>query len=158
MEAIKTIYQDVDGFNRSPHSIEYLKKAMFDYFNMTDMFGILPHLYPAKNAAIDKGKIARFCVDGVVKGADDNDKLSLHVLNRAGQELGKHVKALIPKMDLRLLNEPGGLKIICVGSVWKSWNYLKEGFLQGLSPQTDEEKQLKEISMLRLRPSARAKR
>ena len=158
MEALRIILEDSDGFCRSPHNTEYLKKEMFEYFDMKDMFGILPHLYPPNGANINKQIIATFCVEGVVKGARDNDKLSLHILASAGNELGKHVKALIPKMDSELLIQPGGLKIICVGSVWKSWNFLKEGFLLGLSPQTDEEKTLKEFSLLQLTASAKASR
>ena len=29
-----------------------------------------------------------------------------------------------------LKQEKGGLKVICVGSVWKSWDYLKPGFIE----------------------------
>ena len=156
LETLKTIYEDADGFNRSPHSVGYLKRAMFDYFKMTDMFGILPHLYPSDAKSIDKLHLAKFCVFGIVKGAEQSDLLSLHMLKSAGVELGKHVKALIPKMEVGLCNRSGGVKIICVGTVWKSWIYLKEGFLQGIAPQTDEEKQLKEFTLLRLKPGAKA--
>lgn len=155
LEALRCVYQDADGFERSPHKTCFLKKAMFEFFGMNDMFGILPHLYPSNSKELDKHFIAKFCLEGVVKGAREGDKLSLHILSTAGNNLGKHVKALIPKMENELLVENGGLKIICVGSVWKSWEYLKEGFLSGLSPQTDEEKRLKEISLLKLKNNAR---
>ena len=156
LETLKTVYEEVDGLNRAPYNIEYLKNAMFDYFEMTDMFGILPHLYPKDTKPINKLHIAKFCVKGVVKGAEQGDMLSLHMLKNAGIELGKHVKALIPKMDIELFNKPGGVRIICVGSIWKSWIYLKEGFLNGISPQTDEEKQLKEFTLVKLKSEAKA--
>merc|ERR1719318_725459 len=115
------------------------------------MFGILQHLYPS-NKQIDKENIAKFCVKGVVSGAVEGDPLSLHLLTEAGRELGKHVKAMIPKMDIDIFRAPGGLKIVCVGSVWKSWKFIKDGFLSGITPQTDEEKQLAEFSLIELNP------
>ena len=123
---------------------------------MKDMFGILQHLYPSKNKQIDKEFLAKFCIKGIISGADEGDPLSLHLLFEAGKELGKHVKALIPKMVNELFHGPGGLKIVCIGSVWKSWMYLKEGFLHGITPQTDEEKQLVEFSLIELKPEGKA--
>lgn len=156
LQALKAVYNDTDGFNPSPYNTNFLKNAIFDYFNMTDMFGILQHLYPSNSKQINKEHIAKFCVKGVVAGANEGDLLSLHILAEAGNELGKHVKALIPKMDTEVFRVPGGLKIVCVGSVWKSWKYIKDGFLLGITPQTDEEKQLSEFSLVELKPEGKA--
>jgi len=156
LETLKTIYEDNDGFNRSPYDVTFLKKAMYKYFKLKDLYDILPYIYPA-DGKLDKEFLAKFCVTGIVKGAENNDKLSQHILTHAGEVLGKHVKALIPKMDVELFqNQNEGLKIICIGSVWKSWMYLKDGFLKGITPQTDEEKQLKCISLVKLKPGANA--
>lgn len=155
-QALKIIYNHTDGLNLSQHNVNYLKKAMFEYFDMQDMFGILQHLYPSNGKQLNKEFLAKFCMKGVVAGAVEGDALSLHLLFEAGKELGKHVKALIPKMETELFHAPGGLKIVCVGSVWKSWEYLKDGFLLGITPQTDEEKQLSEFSLLTLKTGGRA--
>lgn len=50
--------------------------------------------------------------------------------------------------DLKL--EKGGVKVICVGSVWKSWQYLKSGFIDEIhrSGVVDE------LTLLRLTTSA----
>ena len=127
---------------------------MFEYFSMSNMFDILQFLYPKDSQEIDKAFIAKFCKEGVVKGAQMGDKLSLHMLEQAGYTLGKHVKALIPRMDAQLFSD--GVKVICVGSVWKSWTYLRDGFLRGAKPETDEEKQLKHITLIKLKPNASA--
>ncbi|XP_065681811.1 N-acetyl-D-glucosamine kinase isoform X2 [Hydra vulgaris] len=156
LKSLRTIYEDMDGFKRSLHSTDYLKQAMFDYFKMNDKYCILPHLYPMDGKTIDKKMIAKFCVEGILKGAVDGDLLCLHLFKLAGIQLGKHIKALIPKIDLEMLHTEGGLKVLCIGSVWKSWDYLKEGFLTGLRPLTDEEKQLKEITLVKLKPEAKA--
>jgi len=155
LQTLKTIYQDYDGFALAPHSTKFLKKAMFEYFELKDMFGILQHLYPP-NKQIDKEHIAAFCVKALVPGAEQNDPLSLHLLRATGLELGRHVKALIPKMDQGVLRGEGGLKIVCTGSLWKSWSYLEEGFVEGITPQTDEEKKLKQFSLVQLRPEGKA--
>ena len=157
METIKIIYKHDDSFALAPYSTEYLKKELFEYFKIKDLFGILEHLYP-QSGKIDKAFIARFCVGSVIKGCLEGDLLSMHIMKNAGIVLGKHVKALIPTMENELLLESNasGLKIICVGSVWKSWEFLREGFLEGIRPITDEEKTLKKICLLRLKESAKA--
>lgn len=33
-----------------------------------------------------------------------------------------------------LLRNPGGLPVVCVGSVWKSWKLMEKGFTQKLKP------------------------
>ena len=124
---------------------------------MTDLFGIIPHLY-AQSGKLDKAFIARFCLEGLVKGCQLNDQLSLHIMRNAGSVLGNHVKACIPDMEDALIQESrtNGLKIICVGSVWKSWEYLKDGFLSGLRPVTDEEKALRKVCLVTLKETAKA--
>ena len=79
-------------------------------------------------------------------------------MRNAGAVLGNHVKACIPNMDETLIQESknAGLKIICVGSVWKSWEFMKDGFLAGLRPLTDEEKSLRKVCLLTLKETAKA--
>jgi N-acetylglucosamine kinase len=49
-----------------------------------------------------------------------------------------------------LLNEPGGLPVVCVGSVWLSWEYLKQGFVKQLKEHAAK---LQRLSLLRLTTS-----
>ena len=42
----------------------------------------------------------------------------------------------------------GGLPVVCIGSVWKSWDLLKPGFLKELSENGDR---IEEISLLHLK-------
>ena len=39
----------------------------------------------------------------------------------------RYVNSLLSVFLQTLLNGPEGLKVVCVGSVWKSWDLLKEG-------------------------------
>lgn len=157
LQTIKTIYNDADRFVIAPYSTDYLKKELFEYFGMKDLFGIISILYPP-SGKLDKAFIARFCVQGIVKGCQQKDALSLHLMRNAGAVLGNHVKACIPNMDETLIQESknAGLKIICVGSVWKSWEFMKDGFLAGLRPLTDEEKSLRKVCLLTLKETAKA--
>ena len=59
------------------------------------------------------------------------DHLCLKLFRDAGYVLGRHITALLPKVDKEILSQNGGLDVVCVGRVWKSWNLLKEGFLEG---------------------------
>lgn len=59
--------------------------------------------------------------------AGDGDLLSLHLFEEAGRYLAKATQALLPNVSEKLLKN-GTLNIVCVGSVWKSWNLLKNGF------------------------------
>lgn len=44
----------------------------------------------------------------------------------------------------------GGLKIICVGSVWKSWKFMKDGFTN----EIEKSKLIDELVLLRLKTSS----
>ena len=46
--------------------------------------------------------------------------------------LGRHIRALANNVSKELREGAGGLNIVCVGSVWKSWDLLKDGFLEGI--------------------------
>ena len=50
-------------------------------------------------------------------------------------QLGKHILALSNHIGQELKEGEGGLNIVCVGSVWKSWDLLKEGFLEGIKDE-----------------------
>lgn len=124
--SVKTYFDHDDGAIASRHPVDFIEKEMFDFFNMTHKKDILTHLYN-----FNKEEFAQFCEKGVVKGAHASDPFCLDILEQAGVGLGRHVKALIPKMECSMLKKDKGLKILCVGSVWKSWKFLKDGFLKG---------------------------
>jgi hypothetical protein len=42
------------------------------------------------------------------------------VFEQAGKVLAQHIVALSPNFSGPLLNQPGGLPVVCIGSVWKS--------------------------------------
>lgn len=74
--------------------------------------------------------------------------MSKSIFKEAGRSLGRHVTALLPKADQKLLEEP--LTVVCVGSVWKSWRHLKPGFVEVLEQFRGVESRF-ELNLVQLR-------
>lgn len=139
-KAIKTVFDDIDGLMPSPHDITFVKGAMFEYFKMKKLFDILPHLYKD----FSKANVARFTTDLAKGASNQQDPLCKHVFHEAGVMLGRHIFALEAKIDEELIKSGDGLKVLCVGSVFQSWDLLKEGFILGL-----KDSKLKSVILLK---------
>ncbi|KAK7808238.1 hypothetical protein U0070_016963 [Myodes glareolus] len=127
-QAVKIVFDSIDNLEAAPHDIGYVKQAMFKYFQVPDRLGILTHLY----RDFDKSRFAGFC-QKIAEGAQQGDPLSRYIFRKAGEMLGRHIVAVLPEIDPVLFQGELGLPIVCVGSVWKSWELLKEGFLLALT-------------------------
>nr|XP_061816141.1 N-acetyl-D-glucosamine kinase-like isoform X1 [Nerophis lumbriciformis] len=125
--AVKTVFDAKDKLAAPPHDVTYVTKAMQEYFQVSNLMGMLPHLY--RN--FQKSHFAGFCKK-LAEGAEADDALCRHVFTQAGRVLAKHVRAVLPAAQEPLLTGDLGLPILCVGSVWKSWELLKAGFIQVL--------------------------
>ena len=113
------------------------------YFDVKDQFGLLTHCYDKFN----KSHFAGLCKE-LSELAFSGDKLSAWIFEQAGEKLAQHIVALSPNFSEKLLNQPGGLPVVCIGSVWKSWALLKPGFIKELSANADC---IREISLLQLK-------
>jgi N-acetylglucosamine kinase len=79
-------------------------------------------------AGFNKSKIAGF-TKSLADLARSGDKLCAKVFELAGSHLGSFARTLAP-----YLRQPGNpdvfdFTIVCVGSVWKSWDLLSQGFI-----------------------------
>lgn len=104
---------------------------------------MLEHCY----ASFQKSFYARLChkmADAATKG----DKLCQTIFTDAGRQLAKMIAALLPRVNQQL-TRTGYLSIICVGSVWLSWELLKDGFINELSNR----KISFELRLLKLKPN-----
>lgn len=133
--AVKTVFDAKDKMAPPPHDITYVRKAMEEYYQVSDLMGMLPHLY--RN--FQKSYFAGFCKK-LAEGAEAGDALCQYVFTQAGRVLAKHVDAVLPAAQEPLLNGDLGLPILCVGSVWKSWNLLKPGFTEVLNEVASSDK------------------
>uniref|UniRef100_UPI0037E8B586 N-acetyl-D-glucosamine kinase isoform X3 n=1 Tax=Semicossyphus pulcher TaxID=241346 RepID=UPI0037E8B586 len=120
---VKTVFDAKDNLVSPPHDVTHVRKAMEEYFKVSGLMGMLPHLY--RN--FQKSYFAGFCKK-LAEGAEAGDALCQYVFTQAGRVLAKHVEAVLPVAQEPLLNSDIGLPILCVGSVWKSWELLKPGF------------------------------
>eukprot|EP00040_Diaphanoeca_grandis_P043809 m.10325 g.10325 ORF g.10325 m.10325 type:complete len:339 (+) comp8251_c0_seq2:35-1051(+) len=123
--AIKMVFDAQDNFGPSVADTQWLLGKVYEYFKIDKQFDILPALY----SEFQKEFFAGFALV-VAQGAALGDKACLKVLEKAGQQLGAHVVAVCPKIHKDL--SKGVVTIVCTGSVWKSWEYIKGGFVAEL--------------------------
>lgn len=142
--ACKYVFDDLDGLSKSPQPISYVYPAMRSYFKAKDQKTMLPHWYTNFN----KCNIANFTKE-IAIGCEKGDPLCMLVFEEAGQQLAKHVIAVGKKAHNDLKLDRGGLKVICVGSVWKSWKFLEKGFIE----EIHRSGLLDELSLMKLEVS-----
>lgn len=142
-KAVKIVFDHEDNLEKCPYDTTTawnLIKSHFDVENRRDM---LEHCY----AKFQKSFYARLCHKMSV-AASNGDELCQRIFTDAGRQLAKMVSALTPKVDKALI-ETGYLSIICVGSVWLSWELLQDGFINELNHQ----KIPFELRLLQLKPN-----
>ncbi|KAJ8332163.1 hypothetical protein SKAU_G00428430 [Synaphobranchus kaupii] len=93
------------------------------FLQASGRMGLLPHFY--RN--FQKSHFAGFCRK-LAEGATAGDALCQHLFSKAGAVLAQHVVAVLPKAHQDMFLGERGVPILCVGSVWKSWELLKSGF------------------------------
>ncbi|RWS06839.1 N-acetyl-D-glucosamine kinase-like protein [Dinothrombium tinctorium] len=142
-KAITAVLNADDSFDSLPYDIERVRDLIYKHFKIDTTFGLLEPAY----LNFSKTEFAALCVK-LAEAANDGDKLSRFVFHEAGKELGKHVVALLPFVECTLLDSNDGLKIVCVGSVFKSWNLLKDGFFTALGAK------VKKLTLVQLTKSA----
>lgn len=133
VRAIKTVLSEDEDFHPPNWSAQRIRELVKEHFKVEDMFALLPYFY----TNFDKSFIAGLCVK-LAKLARDGDQLSRHLFRLAGKDLADHVAAVAPHADKALRQSEGGLPIVCVGSVFKSWDLLREGFEEVLCPKVPE--------------------
>ncbi|GAB1603878.1 N-acetyl-D-glucosamine kinase-like [Argonauta hians] len=145
--AIKTLYDHEDNFVPCPHDVSYIKSVIFQHFKISTKGELLGYLYPK----FDKSNIARLCLE-ILKGATDKqDALCLHLFEECGKVLAAHINAIAPKINQNLLESDDGLKIVCVGSMWRNWRFIKEGFVKELQNGQSKSKIISRVSLLQLK-------
>ncbi|XP_017780828.1 PREDICTED: N-acetyl-D-glucosamine kinase [Nicrophorus vespilloides] len=140
--AIKYCIDSMDGFEKSPYSIKTAWNLTKDHFKVETSVDLLDHMY----TKFDKAFMASLCKK-LADAARNGDELSQHIFRRAGVHLAKGITAVASNAAKELKEREGGLQILCVGSVWYSWELLKDGFLEQLERQTVVEK----LSLLKIK-------
>jgi N-acetylglucosamine kinase len=102
---------------KPPHPTKGIEEVIFKYFGVNDRFGLLTFCYDK----FVKSHFAGVCKE-LAELARSGDKMAAWVFEQAGRVLAQHIIALSPNFSEELLSQPGGLPIVCIGSVWKSWD------------------------------------
>uniref|UniRef100_A0A2R5L4F8 N-acetyl-D-glucosamine kinase n=1 Tax=Ornithodoros turicata TaxID=34597 RepID=A0A2R5L4F8_9ACAR len=129
VRAIKMVLNEDEGFSPPEFSAKKIRSLVLEHFKVEDMFGLLPYVY----SNFDKPLIASLCTK-VAQAAVEGDPLCKQIFWLAGKELADHVVAVAPSVSESLLKDEGGLCIVCVGSVFRSWQLLRAGFMERVCP------------------------
>lgn len=140
---MKAVFDDEDNLEKCSYSTTTVWNLIKSHFDVKDRSDMLEHCY----ARFQKSFYAKLCQKMSV-AASNGDELCQNIFIDAGRQLAKMVSALLPRVDKSLIST-GYLNIICVGSVWKSWNLLKPGFVKELNKQ----KIPFELRLLQLKPN-----
>uniref|UniRef100_A0A0N5ANW1 N-acetyl-D-glucosamine kinase n=1 Tax=Syphacia muris TaxID=451379 RepID=A0A0N5ANW1_9BILA len=115
LRAIQYIMNENSGWETPPYNSLTLRSLMHSYFGIKDDNEILHYLH----VSFSKPKIAGFC-----------SELAKKIFSEAGVLLGHHLNTV-----MRNAEEHGKktdcLQVIATGSVFNSWQLLKEGFVRG---------------------------
>ncbi|XP_054258714.1 N-acetyl-D-glucosamine kinase isoform X2 [Macrosteles quadrilineatus] len=146
---IKVYIDEQDKLEKPPknYSTQKAWECVQKTLMVKDRFDLLPHFY--RN--FEKSEIAGLTKE-FADVARQGDPLCQWAFSEAGRALAKHLLAISPDADKSLLECEGGLPVVCVGSVWRSWDLLKPGFLDQLN-SADEKNCLKEASLIHLKTS-----
>jgi N-acetylglucosamine kinase len=116
-----------------PQDTSAARAAMLAYFGLAAPAGMLDVMY---GAGFKKDRVAGFAVEVCTLGAR-GDAFCACIVARAGRELGAHVRSMARRSSSSSSSSSSGaasaqppLSIVCVGSVWKSWELLKGAFVR----------------------------
>lgn len=128
-QAIKWVFDEDDNLRASPHSTAVARQCIKRYFGVSDRFGMLDFAY----TNFSKPKFAGLCQHLAAAG-HEGDAFCRELFADAGRWLGRFVVALLPNVADELRHAPGGLSVVAVGAVFKSWDLMKVGFVEQVSP------------------------
>ncbi|XP_023348203.1 N-acetyl-D-glucosamine kinase [Eurytemora carolleeae] len=138
--ACKLYFDSLDNIVHNK-DISLIEKLIFEHFSIKDRFGMLYHLYENFNKSFFASLTSKLAA-----AANQGDEICIKLFHDAGAALGNHVKALAPNVHRPMMEGEGGLKVVCVGSVWKSWSLLKPGFIQAVA----QSQSIPELSLVEL--------
>lgn len=127
--ALKMVFDEDDNLGTPAHSTTVARGCIKRYFKVTDRFGMLEHAY----TSFSKPHFAGLC-QHLAAAALEGDQFCHELFVDAGRWLGRFVVALLPKVSPELVHAPGGLSLVAVGAVFKSWSLMEPGFVQQVSP------------------------
>lgn len=140
--AVKYCFDDLDNFEKAPFPIDRVWHLVKEHFKIKTQADILDSFYKD----FEKAHVASLCKK-LGELARDGDELALCIFSEAGTHLARNINAVVPKVAPELINKEGGIHVLCVGSVWLSWDLLRSGFVNWIENNT----KIEEMSLMRLK-------
>jgi len=148
--AVKAVFDEEDDFKQPPHHTGLVKQLMLDHFQIQDKAGMLDHCY----TRFSKDFFASFCGKLAAAAIEKQDPMCRQLFEDAGRMLGKFVATLAPNVHQSLAEGEGGLRVVCVGSVFKSWELLESGFVDALRSPRVAGSHVRAVTLLRVTETA----
>lgn len=142
--AIKCVFDHLDRLERCEHDVQPAWELIKEHFGVTTQNDLLAHCYGNFN----KSTFAMVC-ERLAEAAEGGDPLCVQVFREAGEYLAKSTVALLPRVSGELVADAGALNVVCVGSVWKSWPLLRQGFVRTIESRASDWLQY-DLRLLRL--------
>lgn len=180
--AVRRIFRGLDSYTgttfdgksiKAKDDISVADALMLSHFAIENKEGMLDLFYKS----FEKGKIASFTktladaalgkesVLAVISSspvvpkesveafkANGGDVFARKQFRKAGLQLGSMARTLAPNLDKPEDGAP--IRIVCVGSVWKSWELLKDGFIAGYSGSPDATSAMPLFELVRLKETS----
>lgn len=125
--AIKRVFDHEDNLNLSRYDLTRLNDEIKAYFQVQHMSELLQYFYKDFKKDFIAG-LTRVIADLASRA---NDQACLDLLKEAGYMLGTHLRAIASSIESKLYTN-GTLRVVAVGSVFRSWKFLKPGFIDAV--------------------------
>ncbi|CAL8099022.1 unnamed protein product [Calicophoron daubneyi] len=138
-----------DGLMSWEHDIQQVQEIIYKFFSIEHPSGLLSHFY----TNFSKGKVALLCKN-LSDAARKGEPLCTHVFEKAGEELGHHTKAVLRRALSRTSSPVNNILVVCCGSVFKSWDLLRNGYHRILEEYNPTLNWKGTVKLVRLRTTA----
>uniref|UniRef100_A0A095AIM2 N-acetyl-D-glucosamine kinase n=1 Tax=Schistosoma haematobium TaxID=6185 RepID=A0A095AIM2_SCHHA len=129
---IKKLISSDDKIIDTTYNLDNVRRVIYAYFNVENNLELLQHFY----TNFSKNKIAGLC-EHFSQIARTGDQLAKDVFHDAGVQLAQHVRAALYYCVMDSMSSNQNLTVVCCGSVFKSWDLIRDGFKDFLKPSED---------------------
>ncbi|CAH8564485.1 unnamed protein product [Schistosoma margrebowiei] len=129
---IKKLISSDDKIIDTTYNLDNVRRVIYAYFNVENNLELLQHFY----TNFSKNKIAGLC-EPFSQIARTGDQLAKDVFHDAGVQLAQHVRAALYYYVMDSMSSNQNLTVVCCGSVFKSWDLIRDGFKDFLKPSED---------------------
>ncbi|CAH8543256.1 unnamed protein product [Schistosoma mattheei] len=128
----KKLISSDDKIIDATYNLDNVRRVIYAYFNVENNLELLQHFY----TNFSKNKIAGLC-EHFSQIARTGDQLAKDVFHDAGVQLAQHVRAALYYYVMDSMSSNQNLTVVCCGSVFKSWDLIRDGFKDFLKPSED---------------------